>query len=308
MNQNKTILIAELGGTNARLAITEDGKSLKNRYETKLEDSKSAEQLFRGYCSQIVGIPIRRAIIGVAAPMLGEEVKLTNSNLEFNKKKLETLFSKQLLILNDLELQAHAIEALEQKEIRRIGNVTESKKGSKILVSPGTGLGLAGIVDGVVIFTEAGHINIPSGLKEFKSIIKKFEKEKSRMPTFEDFLSGKGINYIFCYLNASEVSNFSNEEILANTQDQNCLKTKDLIVYLLAVYLRYVALIWGATSGVYISGSMANTLLESINHTTFRTEFENSPTMKELLLKIPIYLIKELDLGLRGGLQLATKG
>ena len=128
------------------------------------------------------------------------------------------------------------------------------------------------------------------------------------MPTFEDFLSGKGINYIFCYLNASEVSNFSNEEILANTQDQNCLKTKDLIVYLLAVYLRYVALIWGATSGVYISGSMANTLLESINHTTFRTEFENSPTMKELLLKIPIYLIKELDLGLRGGLQLATKG
>ena len=145
-------------------------------------------------------------------------------------------------------------------------------------------------------------------ISDHKSIIKKFEKEKSRMPTFEDFLSGKGINYIFCYLNASEVSNFSNEEILANTQDQNCLKTKDLIVYLLAVYLRYVALIWGATSGVYISGSMANTLLESINHTTFRTEFENSPTMKELLLKIPIYLIKELDLGLRGGLQLATKG
>ena len=154
MNQNKTILIAELGGTNARLAITEDGKSLKNRYETKLEDSKSAEQLFRGYCSQIVGIPIRRAIIGVAAPMLGEEVKLTNSNLEFNKKKLETLFSKQLLILNDLELQAHAIEALEQKEIRRIGNVTESKKGSKILVSPGTGLGLAGIVEGGGIFSK----------------------------------------------------------------------------------------------------------------------------------------------------------
>ena len=43
-------------------------------------------------------------------------------------------------------------------------------------------------------------------------------------------------------------------------------------------------------------------------HKSFRKVFVNSSTMRELLLKIPTYLIKDLNLGLKGGLKLASKG
>ena len=41
---------------------------------------------------------------------------------------------------------------------------------------------------------------------------------------------------------------------------------------------------------------------------SFRADFENSPTMQELLVTIPVFLIKDLNLGLRGGLVLALRG
>ena len=79
------------------------------------------------------------------------------------------------------------------------------------------------------------------------------------------------------------------------------------MLYLLATYAKYIALIWGATSGVYFSGSIANSLLQPRELEYFRDDFENSPTMQELLVKIPVFLIKDLNIGLRGGLVLALR-
>ena len=267
----------------------------------------SVNNLFEKYFKDC-GLCLKRGIIGVAAPVLEEEVKFTNIDIDFNQKSLRnSIFKKELLVLNDLELQAYGLEAVIENDIIKIGSVKEEKKGSKVLISPGTGLGLAGIVNKEVVFTEGGHLEIPSNVQDFNYIFKKFEKERKRLPTFEDFLSGKGINYIFCYLSGSKLSPYSNEEILINKTDENCIKTRKMITFLLSVYLRYIALIWGATSGVFITGSIANTLLKKEVHSSFRTEFENSMTMKQLLLKIPLYLIKDVNLGLKGGLILASR-
>ena len=46
---------------------------------------------------------------------------------------------------------------------------------------------------------------------------------------------------------------------------------------------------------------------EDVAQESFRADFENSPTMQELLVTIPVFLIKDLNLGLRGGLVLALR-
>ena len=307
MKKNDAILVAEIGATNARLAMTLDKINLIEIRNYPLNVFSSVNNLFEKYFKDC-GLCLKRGIIGVAAPVLEEEVKFTNIDMDFNQKSLRnSIFKKELLVLNDLELQAYGLEAVIEKDIIKIGSVKEEKKGSKVLISPGTGLGLAGIVNKEVVFTEGGHLEIPSNVQDFNYIFKKFEKERKRLPTFEDFLSGKGINYIFCYLSSSKLSPYSNEEILINKTDENCIKTRKMITFLLSVYLRYIALIWGATSGVFITGSIANTLLKKEVHSSFRTEFENSMTMKQLLLKIPLYLIKDVNLGLKGGLILASR-
>ena len=308
MKESNCILIAELGATNARMALTMEGSTLIESKEYLLTNFSSVDQLFEAYFEEIKQ-KASRGIIGVAAPVLGEKIRFTNNNIMFNQRTLkDKIFSKGLKVINDLELQAYAVEDLGDEEVVRIGEVKEEKKGSKVLISPGSGLGLAGIVDKQIIFTEGGHLNIPSDSQDIKEILKKFKQERGRNPTFEDLMSGKGINYIYKCFNNSVNSEYTNEEILVNKVDSACLKTRKLMLYLLATYAKYIALIWGATSGVYFSGSIANSLLQPEELETFRADYENSHTMQELLVTIPVCLIKYLILGLRGGLVVALRG
>lgn len=306
MNPHNPLLIAELGATKARLAITVDNISFIKQVNYYIKEFNTVEAIFKNYLNKI-NISVKKAIIGVAAPITGDEVAFVNLDLKFSQSNLkESIFQESLLVLNDVELQAYGIESLDREKIFIIGNQKKPLSQSKVLVSPGTGLGLAGIVGGIITPTEAGHLNIPANLPKLSSIVKKFQTEKNRMPIFEDFLSGKGINYIYRHLSKSKLKPYSNEEILSKNEDPDCNKTKYLMQYLLAVYLRYMALIWGATGGVYLSGSIVNSLLQEANFKQFRDDFEDSPTMNSLLIEIPIFLIKELNLGFKGALKLAS--
>ena len=76
---------------------------------------------------------------------------------------------------------------------------------------------------------------------------------------------------------------------------------------MLGSYLRYVALVWGSTGGVYVSGSIANSLITKDTHQNFREVFEDSETMQDLLKVIPLILVTIDDIGFRGAIELSKK-
>ena len=128
MKESNCILIAELGATNARMALTMEGTTLIESKEYLLTDFSSVDQLFEAYFKEIKQ-KASRGIIGVAAPVLGEKIRFTNNNIMFNQRTLkDKIFSKSLKVINDLELQAYAVEDLGDEEVLRIGEVEEEKK------------------------------------------------------------------------------------------------------------------------------------------------------------------------------------
>ncbi len=307
------ILLADIGATNARFCVTSDCHKYEHSESLKVIDSRSIEELCSKYLERYeLTNKVSKAVIGVAAPILKDEVGFVNANISFSIERLKNkLFKEGLIVVNDLALQAHAIKGLENSELSFIGiRKGQLEEGPKILVSPGTGLGLAGIVGQQIIATEAGHLNIPQ--KEIKDDLKKitdsFISKSKRAPTYEDFLSGKGIIFFYKVLSGDEETSLSSKQILKNKDlNEDCSKTKELIVYLLASYLRYVALVWGSTGGVYLAGSIANTLIKEEVHQTFRKIFESSETMQDLLKAIPLILVTSEDIGFRGGLELSKK-
>ena len=307
----KPSLLADLGATNARFAITEDGLSYHNPKELKISEYNSMSDLCMGYLSSIKTTNIRRAFIGVAAPVIGDVITFVNCDLEFNQSELKSsLFPDGLKVVNDLALQAHAVNLLEEVELEAIGQNFSDAEGPKVLVIPGTGLGMAGIVNEEVVSTEAGHLNIPAKIKKenLDQIIEVFRHQAGRMPTFEDFLSGKGFNFFYCVLSGQDKCSLTNEEILLNyNTDAICLEVKESMNYLFAAYLRYIALAWGALGGVYLAGSITNSLLFDIDNNKFRQIFEDSETMNSLLKVTPIFRVKPQDLGFRGALKLARE-
>ena len=304
----KPSLLADLGATNARFAISIDGKTYIDSLELKISEYNSVESLCQGYLDLIDLKCLKRAVIGVAAPVIGDLVSFVNCDLEFSQSKLQSdLFPEGLRVVNDLSLQAYAVSLLKDNELEVIGDRLPYLEGPKILVSPGTGLGMAGIIKEEVVSTEAGHLNIPAKIKKegLDHIINVFRRKTGRMPTFEDFLSGKGLNFFYYVLSGQEECQLSNEEILLNyNTDSICLEVKDIMNYLYAAYLRYMTLAWGAIGGVYLAGSITKSLLSDIDNSEFRYIFEDSDTMKDLLVVTSIYRVKPQDLGLRGALKL----
>ena len=307
----KPSLLADLGATNARFAITVDGFSYQNSKELKISEYNSMGDLCIAYLSSVNASNIRRGFIGVAAPVIGDVITFINCDLEFSQSELQSsLFPEGLRVINDLALQAHAVNFLEEDELECIGKKFLDAKGPRILVVPGTGLGMAGIVNEEVVSTEAGHLNIPAKIKNksLDQIIEVFRNKTGRMPTFEDFLSGKGLNFFYCVLSDQEKCSLTNKEILSNyNTDAVCLEVKESMNYLYAAYLRYLALAWGALGGVYLAGSITNSLLFDIDDNKFRQIFEDSETMNSLLKATPIFRVKPQDIGFRGALKLARE-
>ena len=307
------ILLADIGATNARFCVTSDCHKYEHSESLEVIDSSSIEELCSKYLERYeLTNKVSKAVMGVAAPILKDEVAFVNADISFSIEGLKNkLFKEGLIVVNDLALQAHAIKGLENSELSFISIRKEQlEEGPKILVSPGTGLGLAGIVGQQIIATEAGHLNIPQ--KEIKDDLKKitdsFISKSKRAPTYEDFLSGKGIIFFYKVLSGDEETSLSSKQILENNNlNEDCSKTKELMVYLLASYLRYVALVWGSTGGVYLAGSIVNTLINEEVHQTFRKIFESSETMQDLLKTIPLILVTIEDIGFRGGLELSKK-
>ena len=303
------ILIADLGATNARFCVTKDSSSFFCEANYKISNFNSLESLCLQYMSDHKLEDLDKAIIGVAAPILGDKVIFVNINLEFSISQIRRkLFSSGLLVVNDLELQGYAISSLKTSDLSYIGEPKLSD-GAKILIAPGTGLGLAGIVNGNVVATEAGHINISDKISrpDLKKIMDRFMSDFKRVPTYEDFLSGKGITYFYSSLTENADNALSSEDILSNRTDTYCLQVINLLNYLLSSYLRYMALVWGANGGVLLSGSIVNSLLLEEDYQEFRKTFEDSETMGDFMQSTPLAIVNIENIGFVGGLELSKK-
>ena len=68
-----------------------------------------------------------------------------------------------------------------------------------------------------------------------------------------------------------------------------------------------MALVWGSHGGVFLSGSIVNSLLLEEDYQEFRNTFEDSETMKDFMRKIPLAIVLFEDIGFVGGLELSKK-
>ncbi len=272
-----------------------------------MSDFESIENLISFYLEKNnLTKAVKSAIIGVAAPILGNDVHFINNNFEFKINQIKKkYFPNNLIVLNDVQLQAYSLNVIKSKNIISVRKIRHSDFGPKILVVPGTGLGLAILNSNKSIATEAGHMNIPYYDSDLNNLIKTFENRSGRLPTFEDLISGKGISFIYGFISQNFDHSLSNRNILENKdEDIICLQTKQILLKILALFLKYSALIIGSLGGIYLAGSLISSLFKDSDLNQFIEMFEDSSTMQIFLKNVPLYLIKDKDLAFKGAQEL----
>ena len=108
-----SLIVADVGGTNARLAFQKNINSEISLIENFLcSDFKSLEDIIKTY-KQKHDILNEHISIGVAGPCEEDDVILSNNHIKFNKVELlKNLKLKSLLVINDFVAQSFVFKDL----------------------------------------------------------------------------------------------------------------------------------------------------------------------------------------------------
>ena len=130
------ILLADIGATNARFSITTDGSQYEYSDNLQVAGSGSLEKLCNDYLNRYqLANKVNKAVIGVAAPIVDDEVSFVNANISFSIQELKKQFFKEgLIVTNDLALQAHAIKGLKKSELSFILLPASSRSGNQTFI------------------------------------------------------------------------------------------------------------------------------------------------------------------------------
>ena len=202
-------LVGDIGGTNARfvLAHATDGRpQLSDRTVLPTADFASLQQAMRHYLDQ-VGVKPKRAVLAVACPVQGDDIRLTNRAWAFNRLELQqALGLEELKVINDFGAAACGVSSLQSDEYEVLyGPANVSLADPISVIGPGTGMGVALLLRDVsqrwqVVETEGGHISFAALGTEERRIHDWLSARHGRV-SIERALSGRGLSEIHAALN-----------------------------------------------------------------------------------------------------------
>jgi glucokinase len=292
-------LVGDIGGTNSRFGLVEPGSIavhdigvLKNDGFDSLEAAIAAYLASRGIAS------LTAAAIAVAGPVEGEVVALTNRDWRFTRESLrQAAAADRVRLLNDFEALALSLPHLAGEDIVQIGGETPARPGVKIVLGPGTGLGMATLAplpdDGwMALPGEIGHITLPVVTRaEFDW---RERMTKPGMPfESEDAITGGGLLRMYLAM-AAEARLATPEAVLraalAGT-DADAVRTLDQFIVWLARIAGDAAMTMQARGGVYLAGGIAPSIAERLKTGPFRTIFQEKGRLAHVMRPIPVYVI-----------------
>ena len=301
--------VADVGGTNIRLAQEIDGK-LSDIKKYLCNDFATIGEAIQAYFAEFPDVTFSAGCIAIACPVPGDLVKMTNHYWQFSIKALkEELKLDWLDVINDFTSVAHSIPALDGSQKVQVGGQAPVEKANVAVFGPGTGLGVDHLtwteqgwkaLDG-----EGGHVDFaPQDENDF--IIWQFLNKVMGHVSAEEVLSGRGIVHIYQALSSAkgQEPQFTDpaditQQALGN-ECQICVETLNQFCRIMGSFAGNLALNLGTAGGVYIGGGIASRFTDFIQKSEFRARFEAKGRFKHYVAPIPAYIITEPDHGLLG--------
>ena len=291
-----SFLLADIGGTNTRCAITlADGK-IANIESFKNSDFSDLASLLESYLGGAAAEKKPdQAILAVAAPIRGDTVNMINIDWQFSTSTLQNrLELKQLQLLNDFEALASALPEFSNDNLLQIGSGTSETDKPKSVIGPGTGLGVAGLirVDNTwrSISGEGGHVSLPAANPEEARIIMRVQERYGHCSA-ERLISGPGLSLLDSILHDSDAVPADEISRLAVQGDRKANASLEAFFQLLGSVAANLALTFGAFGGVYIGGGIIPRHAEKFSTSGFRERFEAKGRYGDYLASIGTYLI-----------------
>lgn len=291
-----TSLLADIGGTNTRCAVTgPDGRhgpvqAFSNR------DFDSLPSLLSCFVESLP--PNDRPVNGalaIAAPVRGDDVHMTNIDWRFSISTIrDALHLKDLRALNDFEALAYSLPQLRPGELEQIGGGSLVADKPKGVIGPGTGLGVASLIphkgNWLAVGGEGGHVTLPATEPAEERVIARVRNELGHC-SGERLISGPGLSLLHRTLHGGEPIDAAELSARAEAGETAAGETFEMFFRLLGTLASNLALTVGAFGGIYIGGGIVPRHRERLISSGFRDRFEAKGRYDGYLKSIPTLLI-----------------
>ena len=307
------ILIADIGGTNARFAIVEGGEIHHETY-LKVADFPGPVEAARHYLDGR-GTRPARAAFAVAGPVTGADAcELTNHPWKFSiSRTRQALDLAWFSLINDFHAVALGVLDAAPGSIRQIGGGTAVHNGNIGVLGPGTGLGMASLVFDphqgyVAVPGEGAHATVPVNSPREFAVVEWLLRDKYSHVSVERVCSGKGLANLYGAIRAIDVRNglpeLAPEDITAKALSGECEVCREALTLMMGFLGRVagnLALTINATGGIYFAGGILPKLGASyVESSRLRGSFTAKGRFTAYVDRIPTFLIEDPFLPLKG--------
>jgi glucokinase len=297
---SQAYLLADVGGTNARFVVL---TTLRRGISSKIVLSLKSKDFSDFFSLLLEALSVFKveprntvACMAVAGPVFKGRARITNLGWEIEERKIKAKFPfKKLILVNDLFAGSASLAKLKKKDLKLVkeGRIN---KGVCVAIFCGTGLGVGVLVKEkplTLISTEAGHIFFQA-LDRFDLKFLDFLKEKEKELSYEEVLSGRGLENLYEFYHGERLS-APMITALAKKQDKKAGQAVKTYFKYLGKFCSQLALCYLPLRGIYLSGGVVNALIDFLFEKEYKSffmeNFLSSSKLNFLLEELPIYAI-----------------
>lgn len=304
-------LVADIGGTNMRVAQVADGR-MQSRQNFPMTPDRRIAATLRDVARDLGGVP--GGIVAAGAGLVrNREILLTNGGWRVSEDEIaEETGAPMVRVINDFEAAAWSLANLQDDDVIPIGGSGPLREGHRAAVGPGTGLGVGVLAwdgsDYDVIPGEGGHVAIgPRSADEapvFEAMCELWPSARiGDTWTFEAeaLLSGTGLPFL--YRACGGPKDTPGREVFARARsgEPQAVQATSIFRDQLAALAGNLAVTLKAAGGVFLLGGVAQSNRDLFGDAFFEAFAAGGrPDFCELRRSCGIYLVSLEDFGLRG--------
>ncbi|WP_282754283.1 glucokinase [Desulfuromonas thiophila] len=314
------LLAGDVGGTSARfqwLAVGERKTERSAVHSYRSADFASFSDLLAQLLRDCGIDRVDVACFGLPGPVNEAEVTLTNLPWHIRVCLLKArLPLATVTLINDFQAAALGIDELAADALICLHEGRFDPAGNRLVVGAGTGLGVAPVYQRRGRFypqsSEGGHMAF-APLDEEQERLLHWLHERWRHVSYEDLLSGSGLETLYLYhlrrMGRSEAPVLRAAEVHAAAERGEAAAVAALTCFV-NIYGQFVgdaALLWPARAGIYIAGGIGGRIARWMRGSAFTEYFLAKDRMREVVEQMPVYLVTDELIGLKGALLQARR-
>jgi len=315
-NAFEPIIVADIGGTNARFALVTDFDNSTMKFKIEQNQTypsanySSLESALTEYLEFVSSFAPKYACLAVAGPIKGESVRLTNLGWNFLISEVKTQFGfEKLNVINDFAAFAYAAPYLDKKDNVVVKTGAQASNENIAVIGPGTGFGAAALVvnngQKAVLSCEAGHISLAGVTPLQIAILDELKQEFSHV-SVETVFSGIGLTRLYKAMakvnkvNAQELAPADITQKALDGSCEICIQTLNEFCSWLGCVAGDLALTFGARGGVFVGGGILPRMQQVLLDSQFADNFIKKGIMTNFVQDIPVTLVVQDNIPLIG--------